>query len=257
MRAPLAGELIKIRTVRGPVWALVAALVVGVGFSALVGTSMRGAYPGMSAERRADFDALSISSYGVIVSQLAFVIFAVLAVGGEYASGTIRASLLAIPRRGRFYAAKVLATALPVGAVALVLVPVAFFTAQTALGPYGVSPGEPGVPRLLVGSWLYVVLLTLFALGVTAMLRAPARALGLLLPVFLLGSQGLGNVPGVGAVTQYLPDQAGAVILHMAGPPEDLRFDRDFGPWTGLGILALWTAAALFGGCQVLRRRDA
>jgi hypothetical protein len=34
-------------------------------------------------------------------------------------------------------------------------------------------------------------------------------------------------------------------------------FGRDFGPWTGLAILAVWTAAALTGGYLVLRHRDA
>ncbi|WP_394813429.1 hypothetical protein [Streptomyces johnsoniae] len=78
-----------------------------------------------------------------------------------------------------------------------------------------------------------------------------------MLPLFFLGSQGLGNVPVVGAVAQYLPDQAGAVILHMAGPPEDMRFGRDFGPWAGVGILGLWAAVALAAGYLVLGRRDA
>jgi ABC-2 type transport system permease protein len=32
---------------------------------------------------------------------------------------------------------------------------------------------------------------------------------------------------------------------------------RDFGPWAGLAILALWAAQSLLGGYLVLRRRDA
>jgi hypothetical protein len=45
--------------------------------------------------------------------------------------------------------------------------------------------------------------------------------------------------------------------MHIVGPPENPVIARDFGAWTGIGILALWTAAALIGGYLVLRRRDA
>ncbi|MEO3863011.1 hypothetical protein [Acrocarpospora sp. B8E8] len=94
-------------------------------------------------------------------------------------------------------------------------------------------------------------------LMVATMLRSPTRSLGILLPLLFLGSQGLGNVPGVKAFTQYLPDQAGMLIMHIVGPQDDPRRARDYGPWTGVGILALWAIAALLGGHQVLHRRDA
>jgi hypothetical protein len=78
-----------------------------------------------------------------------------------------------------------------------------------------------------------------------------------LLPLLFLGSQGLGNVPRVKAVAQYLPDQAGMVVMHITGPAGDARFGRPYGAWPGLGIMALWTAAALLAGYVALRRRDA
>jgi hypothetical protein len=43
----------------------------------------------------------------------------------------------------------------------------------------------------------------------------------------------------------------------QAGPQGDPRWVRDYGAWTGLGLLTLWTVAALLGGYLVLRRRDA
>jgi ABC-2 type transport system permease protein len=94
-------------------------------------------------------------------------------------------------------------------------------------------------------------------LGPTMMMRSSVRALVVLLPLLFLGSQGLGNVPAVKPVTQYLPDQVGMVIMHLTGPADDPRFGRPYDGWTGLGILALWTVAALVGGYLVLRRRDA
>jgi len=77
-----------------------------------------------------------------------------------------------------------------------------------------------------------------------------------LLPLLFLGSQGLGNVPGVKAVAQFLPDEAGMAAMHVVGPAGDPRFGRPYGPWAGLGIMALWTAAALLAGYFAMRRRD-
>ncbi|MGX7673266.1 ABC transporter permease subunit [Plantactinospora sp. DSM 117369] len=251
--AVLRAELTKIRTVRSTVWTLLPTFVVGVGMSLLAGLSFGSRPP----DRTAGFDPLFPAFYGLTLGQLALVVFGVLVMASEYSSGTIRATLVAVPRRGRCYAGKVLGTALLASAVAVPTVLVGFFVAQAALGRYGVGLGADGAVTAVIGGCLHLVLLCLFALGVAAMLRSPVRALAVLLPVFFLGSQGLGNIPGLRTVTQYLPDQTSWVILHLAGPQDEGRWVRDYGPWTGIGILVLWTAASLLGGYLVLRRRDA
>jgi hypothetical protein len=93
-------------------------------------------------------------------------------------------------------------------------------------------------------------------MGVTAILRSTAFALIIMMPLLFLDSQGLGNVPGLQKVIDYLPDQAGAVIMHLSGPGGG-RFGRPFGPWAGMGIMLAWTAAALACGYLVLARTDA
>ncbi len=252
----MAAEWLKIRTVRSTLWALGATLAVAAGMAWFAGSSLRATYDERPA-MHADADPVLAGMLGPLLAQLALVAFAVLVAGAEYGAGTLRPSLLATPRRGRFLAAKALVVALAAGLVAALAVPLSFLLAQRALGPHGIGAGDADAPRALAGGWLYLVLMALFALGVTMMLRSTARALGVLMPVLFLSSQGLGNVPGLRTVLQFLPDQAGAMILHMAGPPEDLRFERAFGPWTGVGILAAWSALALAGGYVTLRRRDA
>lgn len=249
-------ELLKIRTVRSSGWALLLTVAVGSGIALLVAQTTRSSYDDMSHERRADLDPVFDSFYGLTLAQLAVVVFAVLCMGSEYSTGTIRLALAATPRRGVYFVAKIVAVALPVAAVALITVLASFVTAQAALGPLGTTLNAEGVARATAGAWIYLTLIALFALGIAAMLGNSTRALAALLPVFFLGSQGLGNVPHLRTVAQYLPDQAGSLIMHLVGPPDNPAFERSYGPWAGVGILATWTVAALAGGWLALRRRD-
>lgn len=249
-------EWTKLRSVRSTVVSLLLTFVTGVGLSYLIGRGFRSMLPSQPPDRRADFDPLFATFYSLTLAQLAAVVFGVLAVGGEYRTGTIRASLVAVPRRGVFYAGKLVAAALFVAAVSLATVLATFLTARAALGPYR-PPLDGEAARAAVGAFLYLVLIVLFAMGLTAMLRSGTVTLAILAPLLFLGSQGLGNVPSVRAVAQYLPDQAGTLIMHIVGPPEDPMFARGYGPWTGVAILALWTAAAVLGGYLTIRARDA
>jgi ABC-type transport system involved in multi-copper enzyme maturation permease subunit len=251
--AVFVSEWTKIRTVRSTVWPLLLTFVIGAGLGHLFGLTFRNSFSAL----RGDFDPLFATFYSLTLGQLALVVFGVLIVSSEYSSGTIRASLMAVPRRGLFYAGKVLTGGLLAFGVSLVTVLVTFFTAQAGLGPYGISFGADGAIEATIGACLDLTLLCMFAMGVAAMLRNSTLSLGILLPIFFLGSQGLGNIPKLRSVTQYLPDQVGMVIMHIAGPQTEPRWARDYGPWTGIGLLALWAAAALIGGYLVLRRRDA
>jgi ABC-2 type transport system permease protein len=49
---------------------------------------------------------------------------------------------------------------------------------------------------------------------------------------------------------KYAPVSAGLAVQSTAADPL-------IGPWKGLGVLALWTLAALIAGAIVLGRRDA
>ncbi|WP_426508273.1 ABC transporter permease [Dactylosporangium sp. McL0621] len=248
--AALAAEWVKVRTLRSTAWTLALTVVAGGGLAYLTGWSLRRAEP-------EHFDALFASFYGLSLAQLALVVFAVLTVGGEYGSGTIRPTLAAVPRRGRYYLAKLAVLALCAAAVSALTVAAAWFAGQSGLASRHTTLTADGVPRTVAGAFVYLVLIALFAAGVAQTLRGSTAALAVLLPLFFLGSQGLGNIPGLRRVTQFLPDQAGVAILHYFGAPDGPRYDRAFGPWGGIGIMALWTALALAAGYVSLRRRDA
>jgi ABC-2 type transport system permease protein len=254
-RLLVTAELTKIRTLRSTRRALLLTPLICVGLGYAVSLSLRAGFARLPAAQRQDFDPLFATFYSLSVGQLALAVFGAMVVGNEYSSGTIAVSLTAVPRRDLFYAAKITAGLLAAAATALGTVAAEFVVAQRALGPHGTSAGAPGVPQAAAGACLYLTLICGLAMGITAITRSTARCLAVLLPLLFLDSQGLGNVPGLQKIIDYLPDQAGAVIMHLSMPGAG-RFARPFGPWTGMGIMAVWVAATLAGGYLVLARTD-
>ncbi|MFJ5551460.1 ABC transporter permease [Streptomyces sp. NPDC093225] len=254
--AVLTSEWTKIRTVASTSWTLISALVVTVGLSAGLAALTKSQFTHLSELERATFDPTLVSFSGMVLGQLAMVVFGVMVVGTEYSSGMIRTSLAAVPQRATFFFSKVAVAGVLALLVGLATSFLSFFLGQALLGSHRTSIGEPNVLRAVVGAGLYMALIAVFSMGVTAMLRSSMLSLGILVPFFFLISQILSNVPKAKEVARYFPDQAGSKIMQVV--PRAMGSDQaPYGPWGGLGIMLLWVAAALVGGYAVLRRRDA
>ncbi|GAA2108756.1 ABC transporter permease subunit [Actinomadura alba] len=252
-RAVLGAEWTKLRSVPSTLWTLLPAFAVSVGIALSFGLVLRGAYDDLRPESKASFDPVGSGFNGLRLGMIALVVFGVLTVTSEYSSGTIRASLAAVPRRGLFYGGKLVTATAVAFLVSLVTVLITFGTAQAAIGStHNASLTDEGVPRAICGAVLYMTLLSVFAMGVAAMVRSAAAALGVLVPLFFMLSEILNNIPGVRTVAQFLPDAAGGHVLRLVP-----REDTVLGPWTGLLVLSLWTAAAVAGGHVSMSRRDA
>jgi ABC-2 type transport system permease protein len=248
-------ELVKLRTVRSTVVTLAATAVslVGMGAFAAVGTVVSDAPPvEVGADPTADPTAGSLSGVGLAV--LIVAALGVLAVTGEYGSGTIRATLTAVPGRGRLAAGKTVALAVAALAVTLASTLASFFTARAIVATDGldVSLGQPGVARAVVGAALYLTLVAVFASGLAWLLRSAAGALAAVFGIlYVLPAVGLLlPAPVADAVLPYLPDNAGHAIMQLSDGGQ-------LGPWTGLAVFAGYAAATLAAAVAVLRRRDA
>ncbi|MCH0566340.1 MULTISPECIES: ABC transporter permease [unclassified Streptomyces] len=250
----IRSEWTKIRSVASTVWTLSLAVVVTLALSMLISALSANEFDKLSAQDRSDFDPTFISFAGMSLGQLAMIVFGVLVVSNEYSSGMIRTSLAAVPQRGTFLFSKVaVATGLAL-VVGMATSFAAFFLGQAMLGEHRAHLGDTGVLRAVVGGGLYMTLIAVFSMGVAAMLRSPMLSLGILMPFFFLISNILGNVDATKKVGRFLPDQAGSRIMQVVTPGGD---DTPYGPWGGLGIMALWVIAALGGGYALLKRRDA
>ncbi|WP_031107579.1 ABC transporter permease [Streptomyces sp. NRRL S-146] len=235
----LRSEWLKIRTLRSLPGALSALFAATTAFSALAGVS-DASDPGL--------DPLFTSLSGVLPGQIAAISFGAMAVSSEFHQGALRLSLAAVPRRGRWFAAKAAVVAVPALLTGLVTALAALLVGRAGLGPAAdtLSTGEQ--TRGVVGCGVYLMLMALFAAGVAALLRSGVATLSLLVPFILVVSFVIGDATGT--VADFLPDKAGQLILRET-------YDGTLGPWSGLAVTALWTAAALLAGAWSVRRRDA
>ncbi|MFD5495472.1 ABC transporter permease [Streptomyces sp. NPDC127091] len=234
----LRSEWLKIRTLRSLPGALLALFAVSTAFSALSGIS----------ETPDDFDPLYVSLSGVLVGQIAAISFGTMAVSSEFQNGALRLSLAAVPRRGRWLAAKVVAIAVPALVAGLLTALAALLAARAGLGSLAddLTGGEQ--VRGVVGCGVYLTLMALFAAGLTVLLRSGVATLSVLIPFIVVVSFVIDDAAG--PVVDFLPDRAGQLVLQQT-------HEGPLGPWSGLAVTALWTAAALLAGAWSLRRRDA
>jgi ABC-2 type transport system permease protein len=254
LRRVVLSEWIKFRSLRSTWISFSAVLLVAIGLGVLF-SALRGHDIASHGGIPQDFDAAQMSLRGVFLAQLAVGVLGVMMVTGEYSTGMIRASLSAVPRRVPVLVSKGIVFAVATFVITTIAALIAFLGGQAAMHSdhLGVSLSSPGAARAVLGAGLYLVVVGLLALGCGFALRntggAIATLFGLLLVLPILG-QALPSSMQT-HVNKYLPMNAGSSIMTSRQDPDLL------GPWTGLGVFALYAIAALAIGLTVLRRRDA
>ncbi|HAM03040.1 MAG TPA: ABC transporter permease [Acidimicrobiaceae bacterium] len=280
LRRAISAEWTKLWSVRSTMWTLVVTGLAVVGLCALSTGTVN---PSEIIE-----DPTRRSLIGVFLGQLIFGVLGVLVMSAEYGTGTIRATLSAVPRRPVVLVAKVLVF----GAVAVVVSEIltfgafgmgqAILSAKHAVGsataaahhaqklgvtiPHhlnamlstgSASLGQPGVLRAVVGAGLYLAVLGLLALGLATIIRHTAGAISAFVGVVLVLPLIVQALPTSisNAVARYLPANLGLVMFSTHGAPD--RLGPAFSPWAGFGLLVLYTVVILGIGCWVLVRRDA
>ena len=251
-------EWTKIRSLRSSVAAFVLLVVVTIGFTAL--------FVGLTVAQWDKVDAAQKLAYqldptrlilgaGFQLSQLAVCVLGVLIIANEYSSGTIRASLLAVPRRTPMLITKAVVFA----ALVFVVTEVAAFASFAVGAPIlhskiTVSIGDRGVLQAIVGAGLYGAVLGVFSIAIGAIVRHTAGGITGIIAFVLVLAPLTQLIPGtVGDhIHAYLPTVAGQLMVAARQGPDDLLT-----PWQGFGVFCLWTAALMVIANALLRRRDA
>ncbi|MFJ4044255.1 ABC transporter permease subunit [Microbacterium sp. NPDC089987] len=260
-RGILRSESIKLISLRSNRAMLVSIVLLSLAVSLALAVTMADA--GVPDLPSVGFMLDEITLGTVLFGQLVAVVLGVMAISGEYASGSIQPTMIAVPTRTPVLLAKacvvfVAATATGlVGAFGSWAVTLPFFD---ALG-LAVGLTAPGVLPALVGAAVYLGLSAILGLGIGALLRAVAPSvagavvLTLLMPVVLSAlpaSQTVRNMQlltmsKAGDAMSNAPENQGALVNLVDG----------YISWgAGWMIAAAWALVFLVLGILRLRKGD-
>jgi ABC-type transport system involved in multi-copper enzyme maturation permease subunit len=247
-------EWTKFRSLRSTNITLLVSVVLTVGLGALISAVTASHWATASPADRADFNAVVTSLNGVNISQLAVGVLGVLLISGEYATGMIRASLTAVPKRLPVLWAKLGVFAGVVGAVSVASAFGAFFLGQSLLASkhLGVSISSPHALRMVVGAGVYLVLVGIVGMALGGLLRNTAAGISSLVALFFVIPPLLNLLPKSWSdnIGPYLPSNAGEAFW---GHPTGTHLSA----LAGLLVLCAWAAAAVAGAAIRLKQRDA
>lgn len=239
-------------------WTLLTMSVITVGVAIIAGLSIAGSWKTMSPGDRLRFDPTNVALTGLLFSQLVIGVLGVLVMSAEYGTGTIRATLAAIPNRPMVLATKSAVFAAVALVVGEALSFVAFLVAQALFrspAPHA-TLSQPGVLRAVVGGGLVIAVLGLFALGLATIIRHTAGAITAFVGTLLVLPLLVEALPSsIGQpIAKFLPlniSDTMTTVKHAVGQ------SQAFSPWAGFGILCAYAIGALVIGGILMARRDA
>jgi ABC-2 type transport system permease protein len=250
----LRSEFTKIRSTRSTYWTLLALMVITVGFGALASA---GAAHNAN-QLGPDFDPTQRSLFGLYFGQLVMAVLGALTITSEYATGMIRTSLTAMPRRGTMFAAKAVVFAAVALVTGLITSFGAFFLGQGLMSGAHINAtlSQPHVLRAVVGGALFLAACGMLAYGIGAILRHTAGAITASIVLLFVVSLLINALPQSwqAHVDKWVPAIAGSQIWTVrpagASPPM-------FAPWTGFAVFCGYALIALVAGLILFRKRDA
>jgi ABC-2 type transport system permease protein len=258
----LRSEFIKITSLRSTVGLLLAIVVFGLAISLVLGVTAEGA--GLPDGPSVGFMLDQVTVGTVLFGQLIAGVLGVLIISGEYSSGTIQSTLIAVPARGAVLAAKAVVLFLTATASALLALFGSWAVTYPMSAAFGIEVGltAPGVLSALIGGAVYVGLAGVLGLGIGAVLRSVAAGVATVISIILLLPIVLSVLPAstlvrnlhllsmskAGDAMSSAPD-AGGVFLDLA--------DGYVSSGAGWLVASAWAGIFLVMGAIQLRRKDA
>jgi ABC-2 type transport system permease protein len=251
----IRSEWTKLWSLRSTRWTLLVAILGMAGLGPLVAAVQMNRWNHMGLDDRLHFNAINTGLGGYHFAQLAIGVLGVLVLTGEYSTGQIRSTFMAVPKRLPVLWAKAGTFATVTFVLMLISGLVSFLAAQGILTQHHVETSlSHGVAlRSWIGAALYLAVLSVLALSLGAIVRNTAGGIALFAGLLFV-------VPGLAAIlptsTQnainpYLPSNAGTTIL------SGVREAHTFSPWGGFALFCGYTLLALLIAAVLMKRRDA
>ncbi len=251
----IRSEWTKLWSLRSTRWTLLVAILGMAGLGPLVAAVQMNRWNHMGLDDRLHFNAINTGLGGYHFAQLAIGVLGVLVLTGEYSTGQIRSTFMAVPKRLPVLWAKAGTFATVTFVLMLISGLVSFLAAQSILTQHHVETSlSHGVAlRSWIGAALYLAVLSVLALSLGAIVRNTAGGIALFAGLLFV-------VPGLAAIlptsTQnainpYLPSNAGTTIL------SGVHEAHTFSPWGGFALFCGYTLLALLIAALLMKRRDA
>jgi ABC-2 type transport system permease protein len=249
-------EWTKLWSLRSTRWSLLAAVIAMIVLGILISAVQMGRWGAMTSAQRAAYDSIDVGVGGYHLAQLAIGALGVLIISGEYSTGMIRSSAMAVPRRLPVLWAKLAVFGAVTFVLMLVSTAISFFAVQAIVAGHHVDHalGDPHALRAIVGTALFLTVLGALGVGLGALVRNTAGGIvalvGLLfvLPgITALLPSSLGD-----AISPYLPLNAGFTVTTSTF--EDAHH---LSTWGGFGVFCAYTAIVVAIAAVRLVRRDA
>ncbi|HEX6389237.1 MAG TPA: ABC transporter permease subunit [Solirubrobacteraceae bacterium] len=258
----LRSEWTKLRSLRSTYWSLLVAILAVGGLGMVIAAFQMSHWAGLAIENprllaaeRAHYSSIDAAVGGYWVAQLGLGVLGVLVVRGEYATGMIRTSLMAVPQRLSLLWAKLAVFCSVAFALMLWFTLTAFFGVQAIVAPQGVDHAlsDPDALRVVVGTALYLTVIGALGVGLGALLRNTAGAISAFVGLlFILPALAALLPSALGeSIVPYLPLNAGTAIATA-----DIGGRDALAPWTGFGVLCAYVAVVLGLAAWRLARSD-
>ena len=249
-------EWTKLWSLRSTRWVLLVSFIAMAAPGPIIAAVQMGRWAHLTLHDRVTFDSIDAGVGGWHLAQLGVGVLGVLIISGEYSTGMIRSSLMAVPRRLPVLAAKVLVFATVIFVLMLVATAISYFVTQAIVTEHHIQHGigAPGALRVVVGNILFLTVLGIMCVGLGGWVRNSAGGLAAFVGLIFVLSGIVEILPASlsNAVMPYLPLNAGTGVATY-------RFDNShhLSPWGGFAVFCGYTLIILIGASITLLRRDA
>jgi ABC-type transport system involved in multi-copper enzyme maturation permease subunit len=251
----IRSEWTKFWSLRSTWWTLLIAFVVTIGFATLIAWGASSNIDKMSPQDRATLDVTNIAMAGVAFGQLALAVLGALVVAGEYSTGGIKATFVAVPNRLRVLLSKILVFGVVAWVVGTVAAFISFFVAMTFWSSHDLaaSLSTPAVLRAVFGAGLIALASGLLGLALGALIRHTAGSITAAVALLFVLPPLTGLLPGDWgkAISIRFTTNAGQRITEVVHTPGQLQ------PWAGYFWMLAECLVPLIIGAWLMRRRDA
>lgn len=245
-------EYLKLRTLRSTWVLLITTFVILAGISALF--AFAGHQSAGSKGQMPPQLLHTLPVVGLMFGQLVVASFGAVMIGGEYASGMIRSTMTAAPKRLPALWAKVVVLAITSFVLGIVSGVVGWAVSQPILSSKNMDFAltTKGVPGIILGLALYLMCAALMGMAIGFLLRNSAGAIVTTIALLLIVPIIFQAIPldALNDMTPYLPSQAGQEMTQISTSGDK------FNQWQGGLIMGAWALVLLVAASVRLKARD-